>query len=609
MTEVALIDFIDQTRRMKHVSIQALGRSAGLSSSTYKRLREGQAELKIHVLMNLMTALRLEMSDIDPYLADDLLTTQTTLSATQELINAIVRRQVPPSAMSAHSQRLRAVATRSGLPGDDLQAQYAELMEAKLTGDVSAAERRALDLYGALTTYTAWTGFEYQLILPCISFLAYTQLKRLAVRFFGATMPVVSAVAAEAVDDDYMAMLSNVIATRQSAHVGLVIGWMQARKTQADRMKYQLYLRFAHIVEQALLVGAAKAEGQYRTLQTVLLRIWPDQDCPFASVFTRLWAQVERLSRVRHLSTPAVPSGVPMPLAAPLENFGALVSRYRQAKRERGDALRKALYVSKSAFYRFFSEGADAKLTVLMAAFDYLRIDGADLVTALEATELPLAAAARETFALVDTPPTTAIELQYLQTQIASLKTQAAATGNVGFAQLATLVEITWLHASDAPLAEAKAIAALYADLTAYDSWNAFEYRLVIRLLPGLDFKVAAFLFDRLIRTERTRSATINGLTPEDLDAVYMGLLQSALRSGVQANIQQATAWIMERRTPSTAIGFRLSQAVVRESMSVQEAEVRLNDTDLENALCALFPASMALRIATRVRLFWQDVA
>lgn len=378
---ITLGAFIDKYRRIKGVRLQTLCAQTGVSESTYNRFINNQADLRLGVLLNVMNFLRLDFNDLAPWLESEYLTLAQRKQGLDRLAGQILQGQRQFADLQEECNALGTLAQQTGDDGYLLVAEYGRLLLAKNKGDFGTATTVANQLFTALSAYTQWTTFEYELALPMISFLSFRRVKTLYAKFFAISADDFRDLGLQheqLLNDEFLAFLVNALSTRLASNVITVVEWIEARHVSRLNTAFQLYVRFVGLIREVFAGQRETAEQHYQALQGAIDYFWQGAAASHRQVIAKLWQLVRDFPVLRKSPTPvAVATAYEPPV--PEHAVGEILRHYQRSKKVSVDALTAQLYLSKSAFYRLVEGQAEVKSHIFFSAMNLLRLNTHDL--------------------------------------------------------------------------------------------------------------------------------------------------------------------------------------------------------------------------------------
>lgn len=554
MGEQTLGELIDNNRRDKHMTVAQLVAQANLSQATYNRMRKDRADIKLPATLALLDALRLQVADVSPVLKHDYMTNETWQERLAATAEQVVRRQEPLAALT--DLRAALIASRDHQLAQSLLVLYADLLVAKVQDHQSVAQQVAQQLYTQLAPAELWTRFEYQLAITCISYLDWAQMQALYAHFFAAVAP--TAPLEHLFDDAYLAMMAAVLTRGEPVPILTVAVWWQNRQLLADNYTFALYRQFLPCCRAWLAGQHTQAQQAWTTLETTVKDLDGTAMTAYHQVLRRFWQLLQRVAQAPAKAAcaaldcahhTAVPPALPEWLA-----------QVRQGKRIPVEALWQAMYLSKAAYYRQFTKLSSMKTSECFMALNSLRIESADLDERVETIGLNVAATQRQLQAVVAQVGAQKIPASALTVWQTRLQTTYQQTENVGYQQLGEWLAVIQAECAHQGLKARLHALRLYKQLIQYDNWTAFEYSLLVTILPYLPFSQGQFLFTHYLEAASQRPARVAGANEQDLDLIYLGLLNSAIAENDASAVTQALTWISQRWLSSRTVAFRIYQ-------------------------------------------------
>ncbi|MCI2032649.1 MAG: helix-turn-helix transcriptional regulator [Lactobacillus sp.] len=552
----SLGELIETNRHDKHMTVAELVAQADLSQATYNRMRRDHADIKLSATLGLLDALRLQVADVGPILKREFMTNETWQEQLATTAEKVVRHEADYTELA--DLRSELLTSRDPQLAQDLLGLYADLLLAKVKNHQSVASQVAQQLLEALSPYQLWTRFEYQLAITTINYLSWPQLQRMYRDFFQPLAPV--ATIEHLFDDAYLAMMATVLTHGQPTEIQEVARWWRQRRLLTNNFTFAIYRKFLPCCTAWLRGDHAQASQLWATLETALATFDGSDTTAYHRVLTRFWHLLQEVSTTCAIC--ATRATAATGTTASTEALPSWLTHVRQAKMMPVEDLWHAMYLSKAAYYRQFNQLSSMKTAECFMALNSLRIESSDLDERVETIGLNVAATQRrlqDVIAQVSAQQQDPAVFTKWQTRLQATYEQ---TRNVGYRQLSEWLTVIQDEAAGKPMVAGVQAIRLYKDLIQYDNWTAFEYSLIVTVLPYLPFTQGQFLFTRYLASATRYPAQLAVATTQDLDLIYLGLLNSAIAEEDPAYVRQALTWIRTRWVSSRDVSFRIFQRV-----------------------------------------------
>lgn len=556
-------ELIEKTRSLKHMTVSDLTKQVGVSQASYNRMRHDQADLKLTTLLALLDALRLDVCDCEDVLRSQYFQGEQWQIKIEACATAIVRHQQPSSALMTLRQTL--LQAHLIASSRTLLLTYLDLLQAKISDQQIQAAHHAQKLWQLLAQCSRWHQHEYQLFLPVITYLSWPQLKIAYTRYFGETP---QAGTEALLNDEYLAMLAHTLQNQTSTQVGMLCEWCQTRAILTDNVDFLVVKQFCQLIEKWLAGCQDAAKAGWATLQKQVQALQGANKSATLVVLQRLWPAVLRLSATSGQASVVHPS----PPADRTYNLVTLVANLRQAKQVPVTMLYQSIYLSKAAYYRQFGQVEHIRTNEFFMALDCLRLQCVDLEAAAKPLGMQVITVQRALQQDVAAIASNQKPHYSLKQWADQLSTWAKTRQNVGYSQLRLWLKVVQAEQADQSMQAATAALQLYQQLIRYEGWTAFEYGLLLPILPYLPFAQGQYLFAHFLTAQSP--TTLLGVPPSARTLVYLGLLESALAGHCVKDLQTALTWIKQRVHAPLQFGVyqRLAECLLADDNAAYQA-------------------------------------
>ncbi|MCI1986047.1 MAG: helix-turn-helix domain-containing protein [Lactobacillus sp.] len=560
---------LDEYRRAKGLSVQAMADAAQISRATYNRFVNDQSSLSFASLLALLNLLGLELAEVMPVLRAD----YCDLDAAWEKVQTALLAHDHVAAQQL-AQELRAAAVQTHNRGYTELTSLVAIFDALANAEHWRAEHSALGLFHRLTRSRAWLDLDIGIFTMIAPLLPLDALASACWRFVG-RLPVESTYRATRLARIGQRYLEVALTSHDAEAVYLAAAWLEGQPLLANRLDDRPLVHFAHLVAAVVCHGHdPKIYTQFRQHYQALAG-----DTHQLAAFDKLWALATGAAfrQPEQWPTPAWPQPF-----EPTADLGALFDAARTARLLTVEELCNQVGLSRSTWSRMRREVATTKLDVVCAVMSTLRLNFTDiqhLWTGGHSQVGQWFLALQELAAAGDD----------VQAQVAAFTDRLAAVPEPAPRQpILLLQDSAQLIAGECQTDSAQinaAVQSLWHHLNEEGDWIQFDYQVMIPLIEYLDYPKVRIVMSRYLRGNVDLS---HRLPPETTDLLGVELLLGAVRSQVPANVDDALKVLRGLRQQRHGLNFVIGECFSRLIQALQRDDVAAARRDYHQTRAAV---------------------
>lgn len=583
MSDEALGVYLERMRKYKGVGIDTLILQADLSASTYKRFRQGKADIRVAGLFTVLDALRLTLADIQPKLTDNWLTLDRERSQIEALIAVCPQDAQALLALKQLQTQLASTVKRTHNQGAEQLINYATLLYAHRTEHESVARAVAKRLLHQLQSYPVWTDFDYCLIAPALQYLPFAKLRQVWRTYYAnASRQSLSVQQRQVFGRAYLVFLDQALQTGNASAVRLVTGGIEASLVRPAIPEIVLLQQFCRLIDVWLAGDVATAEDRYTLFMMALTQVGVSE--AMTRALKQCWALVHVVADL----APQPPATVVWTATYPAENISVYMQQLRKNHQVSTQDLCQQLFISRAAYYQQIRGPKHLRTSIFFGALNVCR---GSLTALTQVAEQPLGIVAtwRSTLHLAAHLARGEVSLMVVKQQVTWLKTTSLATQNVGYRQLAEWLTVVINEQAGEWTAAQKQALALYQDVAEVPGWTSFEYGLIGTVLGYLPADQAVGVVHRYLAAKAKTDDTLVNVTPEFETLLATGQLMSVAAKGRVA-LRQLLKQLRDLPAADAAPSLRQVQQLATLSLRRTTGQTRHNQfTALSEAFALVY--------------------